>query len=94
VCIYQVSGSDSQVGAFVRGPHLDRSASALLRGALSGPAPSGTCEHQPQFTVVSTGVGDWVNVELAGCWRVLREQPHLSIGTAAASTVHQLLHLG
>ena len=89
-CIYRVSSRDHSVGAFVRGLSLDPRDAAAARRALAGPAPTSRCADQRTFAIVRLPItsGDSVNVEMGGCWRVLRDGKY---GTANAGVLKGLL---
>lgn len=93
-CIYRVSAHDTEVGNFVRGLHLYGRQSAELRQALTGPGPAGqTCPAQDTFAAISTRGGDTVYLELGGCWRLERDEAHVTLGTADPAIVSRLLDL-
>jgi hypothetical protein len=93
-CIYHVSAHDAEVGDFVRGVHLTAAESAQLRQALTGPGPtSQTCPTQDTFAAISTRGGDTVYLELGGCWRLERDEAHVTVGTANPATVSRLLDI-
>jgi hypothetical protein len=92
VCLYRVA-DDPQAGEFERGITLDGSDSRRLRDALTGPSPAAGCAAQDSFAVIRDG-GQWVNVELGGCWRLIRENDNpVTYGTADAEEVKKLLGL-
>lgn len=89
-CVYR---GDAEGGDFVRVVELDAAQSTQLRGALAGPGPTHSCPAQRSFAVISAG-GQFVNVELGGCWRVQRDDLNPSrTGTAQASVLVKLLRL-
>lgn len=93
VCIYRVADDDPQVGAFERGLTLDGSDSRRLRDALTGPGPGGGCAVQDTFAVIRAA-GQWVTLELGGCWRLVREIDNpATYGSADADVVKELLGL-
>ncbi len=90
-CLYRTAPGDAEAGLFVRGVPLSAARSLTLRAALTGAGPRGTSAAQSAFAVVRAD-GQWVNVELGGCWRVLRDDRNpASLGTADAAVVSQLL---
>ena len=89
-CIYR-EGRDPEVGQFVRGVPLDAAQSRRLRSALTGAGvPASGCSPQSRFAVISVS-GDYVVVELGGCWRVQRDEAHVTLGTADPSVLRRLL---
>lgn len=89
VCIYR-TGSDPEIGNLERGTTLSRQQSEQLRTALAGPGRRGDCASQRAFAVVDNSI----NVELGGCWRVVRNDVNpVTIGTADPALVKQLLDL-
>jgi hypothetical protein len=90
VCLYKSSADDFEVGDFQRGVKLDQRQAQKLVDALTGAGPTGDCPNVAEFAVVQSDIGDSLNVELGGCWRVNREG---GTGTADASVVRNILGL-
>ena len=92
-CLYRRAG-EPDVGTFQRALRLTGTRATELRAALSHGAPTGTCAPQPDFVVVRSTGGAWVNVELGGCWRVLRNDQHPNgYGGGDAAAISRLLAL-
>lgn len=92
VCVYRVRPAEPDVGTFLRAVRLSARESARLRAALSGAGTARSCPPQPEFADVLDGSGDYVMVELGGCWRVDRgDRAHETLGTADATVVGRLL---
>lgn len=89
VCLYQVTGSDFEVGTFQRGFVLSGAEMNRLLVALSGAGVGGNCTAQRRFAAV-LGNG-WATVELGGCWRVARSYPNSALGSANGSAVGAVL---
>jgi hypothetical protein len=73
VCVYRVGAAEPDVGSFTRGFRLDASQIQRLLQAVTGPGPTGACPAVRAFAVVTLGAatnGQWLDVELGGCWRV------------------------
>ncbi len=93
VCLYKRAG-DPDVGEFDRSVVLSGTEGQQLREALAGPGPAGECAAQTGFAVIFAG-GPYVNVELGGCWRVVRgDLDSSSTGSAQPDVVKRLLGLG
>lgn len=91
-CIYRASPRDDQVGDFVRGIHFTPHQSAQLRAALTGPGTTNnSCPSQDTFAAIATRGGDSIYLELGGCWRLQRDEPHVTLGTANPNIIKQLL---
>jgi hypothetical protein len=88
ICLYGRS-KDPDAGSFRRGLTLTGAPAAALRTALGGAGSASSCPLVADFAVVFAG-GPWVEVELGGCWRVLRGD---TVGTASPSAVTSLLGL-
>jgi hypothetical protein len=96
-CIYRVSPADLDLGNFVRGIHFDASQSAQVRAALTGPGDTTrSCPAEKTFAwIVAPGSNDGVFLELGGCWRLQRDQAHVTLGTASdPATLARLLMTG
>jgi hypothetical protein len=98
VCIYRSQPVDratrATVGDFVRGERLGPEQSRQLLAALTGAGPSGSCPPQGQFAVVHAA-GNYLNVELGGCWRVARDEDNpADTGSANATALRSLLGVG
>lgn len=90
ICIYH-AGDDLDRGDFVNAVTLDGEDAHDLDLALAAAAPTGDCQAQREFAVVFGG-DHWLNVELGGCWRVLRvDLSYTEFGGADAATVNRLL---
>jgi hypothetical protein len=89
VCIYATTANDFEVGSFQRVVQLSADDTATLLDALSKPGRAGSCRTQQEFAAVLSN--DWTTVELGGCWRVARSEPHAGIGSADATVVARLL---
>jgi hypothetical protein len=93
ICIYR-TGSDQDIGEFVRSVRLSGSQVNDFDAAVSGPGPTGDCQAQHRFAVVF-GPGNRVNIELGGCWRVLRVDSGAErFGSANAAELERLLGMG
>jgi hypothetical protein len=96
VCVYRVTAAEPDVGSFTRGFRLDSSQIQRLLQAVTGPGPTGSCPAVRAFAVVTFGAaanGQWVDVELGGCWRVEREFPS-SVGSADPAVAAAILGRG
>jgi hypothetical protein len=90
ICIYH-AGDDLDRGDFTRALTLDGADAQTFDAALSGAAPTGECDPQRDFAMVLSA-GHWLDVELGGCWRVLRvDFSYTEFGGADAATVKRLL---
>ena len=82
-CIYRVTGGQPALGSFVRGIHFNAHQSAQLRAALTGTGRLGPCPSENTFAYILTkGANDSVFLELGGCWRLQRDQAHITLGSA------------
>jgi hypothetical protein len=90
--MYRTPDADRTVGTFVGIRRLNATDIAQLGDALSGVGQPGACQLQRDFAVIGQSGGPWVNVELGGCWRVVRDdlQPE-RIGRADPTTAGRLL---
>jgi hypothetical protein len=88
-CIYRTR--DFEVGSFVRGFALGGTQTHRLLGALTRPAPSGSCPDAAMFAVVSSSGGRWAEVELGGCRRVGRTYPEYGLGGSDPAAVRAIL---
>jgi hypothetical protein len=94
ICLYG-QATDPYVGTFRRSVTLTGAPAQQLRASLAGAGPTGDCGAQHEFAVISANGAGWVNVELGGCWRVVRasDEP-ITFGTANPTVVRRLLKLG
>jgi hypothetical protein len=93
ICLYG-RATDPFVGRLRRSVVVGGASVQRLRGALARPGPSGSCNSQPNFAVIRTGHDQWVNLELGGCWRVVRDDRNpLRVGSADGAVVRSVLHL-
>ena len=91
-CVYRADPSDDGAGEFQRAVRLDGARATKLRAALSLSGTVGTCRPQRAFAVVRARSGAWVNVELGGCWRVVRDDENPArLGRADPAAVTRLL---
>jgi hypothetical protein len=93
VCIYVVRGPDLEVGTFVRGVRLQPEQTRRLLRAMTPPGLRGSCPNVRTFAVVEAGPGLAVNMELGGCWRVVRPYPNNGYGSADPQVVRAVLGL-
>ena len=92
VCVFRTPPNRFAVGQFVRGfRRLDGSRTRRLLSALTGPGPRRGCAKQRTFAVVIRSAGSVANVELGGCWRVVR--PDRLAGTAKPAVVRAIFGL-
>lgn len=94
VCHYRTSLADPEVGAFQRSGHLQGLDAGRLLAALAGPGRAGACPAARDFAVLSSAdprrPSSPVQVELGGCWRVLRADPP-GLGRADPTVARPLL---
>ncbi len=91
-CIYGSAHPASDPGTFQRAVQVDGPRAKELRAALSLPGKAGSCPSQTTFAVLRLQGGPWVNVELGGCWRVMRNDENpVALGRAQPATVRRLL---
>jgi hypothetical protein len=89
VCIYRTR--DFESGYFARGFALGAAPTHRLLGAMTEPAPRGSCPNESTFAVVSSSAERWAEVELGGCWRVGRTYPAYGLGGSDPAVVRAIL---
>ena len=85
--------TSSHDSTFVAGRRLTKAQTKRLLGALSLPGKAGGCTKKHIGILVVTSRTSWVEVEIGGCSRVVREEARLgeTLGRADAATVNALL---
>jgi len=91
VCLYHVV-SDPDAGEFSRAVRLSGGEADELVDALTGAGPTGTCAPPSDFAVLHAA-GRNLNVEIGGCWRVLRHDASQAVGSADGAALERLLSL-
>jgi len=90
VCIYRTT-KHLDTGEFLRAVRITGANVADFDAAVSSSGPAGECSAQREFAVVF-GPGHWLNIELGGCWRVLRDDNGAErFGSADPATLQRLL---
>ncbi len=93
VCLYRTT-DDPDGGTLTRSLILTRDQSRQLRAALTGGGPTRTCARQPSFAVIRVRGGQWVNLELGGCWRLIRNDSNpITYAIAQSEVVKEVLQL-
>lgn len=94
VCAYRMPPGSTEVGNFVRGFSLDSAKTRRLLAGLTGAGPRGSCSEQRTFAVIIANPGLESNVELGGCFRVVRPYPNHGLGSANPAVVRAILGVG